>query len=106
LKRVCSVINSMKHILLWKIAVAQSAEKFHVLYETQSFTAIQTSAHHWTLPSARRIHSSSSWPISLQSVLILSRVLCTGLSNSFFLTSFPIRPHIFIIFLIRTACTL
>jgi hypothetical protein len=58
-RRVCSVINSTEHIPTAEYC-SYLAEEVLALYEIQSFAAIQMSAHHWTVPSARRIHSASS----------------------------------------------
>jgi hypothetical protein len=59
-----------------------------------------TTAHHWSLPSAKLIQPSPSHPISLRSILILSsHVRLSLLCASLFLTSPPTPPKAFLFYL-------
>jgi hypothetical protein len=59
-----------------------SQEIFPAFYGTQRFITVFTTCLQWSLSWARWIQSTSSHPISLRSILILSSHLRLGLPNS------------------------
>jgi hypothetical protein len=63
---------------------AQLDKKFPAFYGTQMFITVFTKVHHWTLSGAKCIQSTTSYPISLRFILILSFHLFLGLPSGLF----------------------
>jgi len=78
-------------------------KKFSAFYGTRRLISVFTKAHHWSWSKARWIHFTSSHLISPRSILILTSLLCLGLTNNlFFPSGFPTR--ILYAFLIPHMC--
>jgi hypothetical protein len=75
-------------VLLEKLTVTQLL-KFRTFYGTRRFITVFTRARHWSLSWARWILSTSSRPLPLRSILILSYHLCLGLPSGVFPSDFP-----------------
>jgi hypothetical protein len=61
----------MKRIHFWEI-VTQLVKIFSAFHGTQEFITVFTWARHWSLSKAKCIQSSTSDPLSLRFILILS----------------------------------
>jgi len=76
--------NSLGQSLSWE------ANNDSVTQENpQRFITVFTRADHWSLTSARCIHSTTYHPISLRHILILCSFLRLGLPNGFFPSGDP-----------------
>jgi hypothetical protein len=82
--------------------VASLVKNFPAMYGTCKVHYHDHKAHHWTESWATGIQSTSSQPISLPRILILSSHPC-GLQTGLFLSHSPIRSlHAFLITSMRT----
>jgi hypothetical protein len=82
-------ITTWGGVLLENLRVTHLLKNFPAFYETQRFVTVFTTARHWSLSWVRRIHSTTSQPISLTSILILSSHLRLGLSSVLFPSGYP-----------------
>jgi len=62
--------------------ITQLVNKFPTFNGTTKFITVFTTAHHWSFSWARCMQSTTSHPVSLRSVLILSCHLLLGLPSS------------------------
>jgi hypothetical protein len=79
-------------ILFEKLIVTNLSKKSCFLYGKRRFITVLTKARHWTLSWASRIYFTSSIPVSLRSLLMLSSHLHLGLPSSFSPASYV--PHV------------
>jgi hypothetical protein len=84
--KLCNIINleSAKWFFSKTIPLPFLLHLKHCLYGTRRFITVFTRAHHWSLSWARWIHCTSSHPISLRFVLILSSFPRLGLPSGLF----------------------
>jgi hypothetical protein len=71
----------VSRILLGKLTVIQLIKKFIAFYGTWSFITVFIGARHWYLSWVRWIQYTTSHPVSLRSIVILSCHQCLGLPN-------------------------
>jgi len=84
-------------------ADSHSVKKFPTFYGTRRFITVFTTARHWSLPWTRWIQSTTSHPITLRSILILSYNLRLGLPSGLFQIFRP-KSCVNLFSLIRAAC--
>jgi hypothetical protein len=66
------LLTPWSKVLFVKLTVTQLVKKFPTFYDTRKFITLFTTAHHWSLSQATCIQTTTSQPISLRSILILS----------------------------------
>jgi hypothetical protein len=75
---------SNSRVFLQKLTVTQLLKIFPTVYGIWRFITVFTTTHHWFLSWARYIQSTSSHPISVTSILILSSHLRLGFPSGVF----------------------
>jgi len=84
LLKLTNYVTPWSRVLLEKIIITQLVKKFSTFYGTHMFVTMFTRARHWSLSWAGYIQSTTSHPLYLISILILSPHLCVGLSSGLF----------------------
>jgi hypothetical protein len=77
--------------ILEKLIVTQPVEKVPAFYWTCSFITVFTGDRYWSLSWARWIQCTTSYPISLRSILILSSHLRHGSPSGLCISPFPTK---------------
>jgi len=97
--------ESWSRVFLEKLIVTQLVKKLPAFNGTRRFITLFATASHWFLPWARCIQSTTSHPVSVRSILILSCYLRLGfpigLSPSSYLTKIL---YAFLISSMRATC--
>jgi hypothetical protein len=84
-------LNPRIRVHLDKPITTQLVKKFLAFYGIRKFITVLTRTRHWLLSWATCVHSTSSHPISLLSIQILSSHLRLGLPSGLFLSGFPTK---------------
>jgi len=95
--------NSIEQSASWD-ADSQLVSKFSTSNGTWRFITMFRRACHWSLSSARCIQSTTSHPISIRSILILSYHLCQGLPHGLFPSCFPTKILYVCMYVCMYAC--
>jgi hypothetical protein len=77
-------LTHWSRVLIEKLTIAQLVKNFCAIYGTRSFITVFTRARHWSPFWARWIQSTSSKPLSLRPILILSFDLRADLPRCLF----------------------
>jgi hypothetical protein len=89
-------LTAWNRVFFEKWIVVQLLKKFRVFYGTWRYTTVFTRARHCSLPWARWINFTTSHPVSLRSILILSSQLCLGtqtaLQHTYYRKTLSCRP--------------
>ena len=92
-------------VLLEKLTGLQLVKKFPTFYGTRRFITALTRVRHLSLSWANPIQSTYPHPTSWRSILILSTLLCLGLSSGLFPSGFPTKTlYAFLSSSIRATC--
>ena len=83
------ITSSMQQSPSSKFNRSQQVKNFFVFYSPRKFITAPTTACHVSLSWARSFQSTTSAPICLIIILILSSHLCLGLPSGLFLSGFP-----------------
>jgi hypothetical protein len=100
-KHIRTLTSHGNRVLLEKLIFAQLVEKFPAFYGTQRYTAVFTTACHWSISWARWIQPTPQYPTSLGGILTASSYLRVDPQTSLFPLVFPtdtlyafLRKHI------------
>jgi len=86
-----NLLNSWSRVLFKKLIITQLVKKLPTFYGSQMFITVFVTSRHWSLYWAIWIQSTTSHPISLRSVLILSYHLCLSRPSGVFPSGFSTK---------------
>jgi hypothetical protein len=106
LTNLSNSLSPCSTVLVEKLIITQVVKKFSAFYGNRKFITTFTKAHRRPLSWTRCMQSTTSYPISLRSILIISSHLHLGLPSGILLSDFPNKLWCeFLICLMRATCS-